>query len=95
MRWATGGLRPVGDVYNGSNPAAAHQTEKVMRSDKDFTPKSADGERCNICKSAAQRKVSEVIFDDDPMPIRHEYTAYLCLEDFNKIMRINGGKNEL
>jgi hypothetical protein len=46
------------------------------------------GEKCRVCGADAQRKVEEVIFDDDPMPHRHNYTAYLCLEHFNAIMGI-------
>jgi hypothetical protein len=60
-----------------------------MRSDKDFTPACAQGELCMICRAPAQRKVEENIFDDDPMPIRHPYTAYLCLKHFNLVMNIN------
>lgn len=59
-----------------------------MRSDKDFTPQCAIGEKCTMCGADAQRKVEENIFDDDPMPIRHPYTAYVCLACFNKIMRL-------
>lgn len=59
-----------------------------MRSDEDFTPACAGGEVCRICGIPAQRKVEEVIFDDDPMPNRHNYSAYVCLEHFNAIMGI-------
>ncbi|RYD83543.1 MAG: hypothetical protein EOP84_07735 [Verrucomicrobiaceae bacterium] len=59
-----------------------------MRSDEDFTPGSAEGELCRICGAPAQRKVEEVIFPDDPMRNRHNYTAYVCLEHFNAIMGI-------
>lgn len=64
-----------------------------MRSDPDFTSLCCYGEICTICGKPAQRKVEEQIFEDDPMPIRHPYTAYVCLEDFNKIMRIKPHAN--
>ncbi|RYF10534.1 MAG: hypothetical protein EOO77_21325 [Oxalobacteraceae bacterium] len=59
-----------------------------MRSDADFKSKCCEGEVCRICGTAAARKVEETIFDDDPMKIRHPYTAYVCLEHFNAIMGI-------
>ena len=59
-----------------------------MRSDKDFIPLACGGERCRICGKDAQRKVEEHIFDDDPMPYRHPFTTYMCLEHFNEIMGI-------
>lgn len=64
-----------------------------MRSDRDFTPACAGGERCRVCQQPAQRKVAEVVFDDDPMPVRHEYTAYVCLKHFNEIMGITHGND--
>lgn len=60
-----------------------------MHSDPNFTPASAKGEKCSICQKPAQRKVEEQIFEDDPYPIRHSFTAYVCLEHFNLIMNIH------
>jgi len=57
-----------------------------MRSDPNFIPLSAGGEACRICGNPAHRKVEEHVFDDDPMPVRHPFTAYLCLYHFNKVM---------
>jgi uncharacterized protein YuzE len=64
-----------------------------MRSDSNFTPASARGEKCRMCGQPAQRKVEEVIFSDDPMEMRHPYTAYVCLEHFNEIMEIGDTTN--
>lgn len=61
-----------------------------MYSDPNFIPASARQEFCSICGTPAQRKVEEVVFEDDPMPHRHPYTAYLCLHHFNEVMRLYG-----
>lgn len=45
-----------------------------------------EGEVCRICKDPASHKVEEVIFPDDPKPVRHPYVAYLCCEDFAHVM---------
>lgn len=51
----------------------------------DYIPASAQGEKCR-CGAAAARKVEEVIFSDDPHPIRHPFTTYICLECFELLM---------
>ncbi|WP_439372966.1 hypothetical protein [Bradyrhizobium sp. DASA03120] len=48
-------------------------------------PGSRDGERC-FCGNPAAHKVEEVIFADDPRPIRHPLTSYVCREHFREIM---------
>jgi hypothetical protein len=49
--------------------------------------KYAKGEICTKCKNPkAPHKVYEEIFDDDPMPYRHPFTAYLCCSCFEQIM---------
>lgn len=60
-----------------------------MLIDPDYVPLSAQGERCTVCGAPAARKVCEQVFDDDPMPNRHEFTAYVCLKHFNTIMGIH------
>lgn len=52
-----------------------------------FISASCQGETCK-CRSGkpATHKVEEVIFHDDPMPIRHPLTAYVCDDCFNAIM---------
>lgn len=44
------------------------------------------GERCTMCNQPAAKKVEEVIFDDDPVPVRHPWTSYLCLLCFGRVM---------
>lgn len=50
-----------------------------------FISMCCEGERC-FCGLPAEHKVGETIFMDDPMPNRHELTAYLCHEHFRQIM---------
>jgi hypothetical protein len=45
--------------------------------------KQCEGERCNICDKQATNKIGEEIMFDDPMPNRHNLTAYVCKEHFN------------
>ena len=51
-----------------------------------FVSASCRGEKCSICKSPATHKVGEEIMSDDPNPIRHNLTAYVCCEHFRLIM---------
>jgi hypothetical protein len=48
-------------------------------------PGSREGERC-FCGKPAAHKVEEVDFADDPQPIRHPLTSYVCREHFREIM---------
>ena len=43
------------------------------------------GEKCR-CGKPATHKVEEVIFDNDPEPLRHELTVYVCCEHFAWLM---------
>lgn len=52
----------------------------------DFVSASCQGERCR-CGAPATHKLAEIIFDDDPHPIRHELVAYVCDEHFNEVVR--------
>jgi hypothetical protein len=43
---------------------------------------TCEGEKCRICGQPATHKVGEEIPFDDPLPGRHNWTAYVCCEDF-------------
>jgi hypothetical protein len=43
------------------------------------------GERC-WCGQPAAKKVGEEIAFDDPMPNRHNLTAYVCAEHYAQLM---------
>lgn len=47
----------------------------------------ANGERCVICKLNADRKIGEIILDDNRNPIQHELTAYVCNLCFDQIFK--------
>lgn len=49
--------------------------------------KYCQGEKCR-CGNDAIAKVGEEIFDDDPNPIRHNFTAYICKEHFEELFGI-------
>ena len=51
-----------------------------------FVSACCGGERCAMCGNAAQAKVEEVIFSDDPTKNRHPFTAYVCGSHFDQIM---------
>jgi len=51
-----------------------------------FVSASCLGEYCSICKIPATHKVGEEIMSDDPNPVRHNLTAYVCCEHFRLIM---------
>lgn len=57
---------------------------------QDFTSACCEGERCSMCGEPAKRKVGEEIFHDDPIPYRHNLTAYVCLNHFKQIMDRSG-----
>lgn len=59
---------------------------------KPFVSECCEGELC-FCGKPAMRKVGETIFDDDPHPIRHELTAYVCGEHFAQIMGPAGARS--
>lgn len=49
-----------------------------------FVSKTCEGERC-FCGAPAVRKVGEEIPYDDPLPHRHNLTAYICAKHFKII----------
>lgn len=51
-----------------------------------FVSACCEGERCRICGNPAEHKVEETIFHDDPMPVRHPLTAYICHVHFVTLM---------
>jgi len=53
---------------------------------KHFVSASCQGEMCQVCKLPATHKVGEEIPHDDPMPARHNLTAYVCCAHFIEIM---------
>lgn len=44
------------------------------------------GEWCRMCGKPAVAKVGEEIAHDDPMPVRHNLTAYVCSQHFVEIL---------
>lgn len=56
-----------------------------------FVSASCGGQKCHIagCGKPATHKVGEEMFEDDPRPIRHNATAYVCCEHFRMIMGNN------
>lgn len=47
-----------------------------------------------MCGAPADAKVEETIFHDDPMPIRHALTAYVCAKHFTAIMSPRRGSSQ-
>jgi hypothetical protein len=52
-----------------------------------FVSVTCQGERCSLCGVPAAHKIEEAIAFDDPNPVRHPLTAYVCHLHFNTIMR--------
>ena len=50
-----------------------------------FVSATCEGEVC-FCGSPAVRKIGEEIPYDDPMPNRHNLTAYVCAEHFAMVL---------
>jgi len=51
-----------------------------------FISASCQGQKCRICSLPATHKVGEEIPHDDPMPARHNLTAYVCCAHFMEIV---------
>lgn len=45
------------------------------------------GERCSVCGRPAEAKLGEEIAHDDPLPYRHNLTAYVCRRHFDMVLR--------
>lgn len=52
-----------------------------------FVSATCKGERCR-CGAAATHKLGEEIPPDDPLPNRHELTAYVCCRHFAEVVGI-------
>lgn len=52
---------------------------------KPFVSGCCEGERCH-CGKPAEHKVEETIFHDDPHPMRHPLTTYVCHHHFREMM---------
>ena len=50
-----------------------------------YTPKPCENEKC-FCGKPAYRKVSEIIFDDDPLPETRQSSSYVCTKHWKMIM---------
>jgi hypothetical protein len=50
-----------------------------------FVSQYCKGERC-FCGEVAEHKVEETVFDDEPNPMRHPLTSYVCHAHFREIM---------
>ena len=50
-----------------------------------FRSSSTQGEKC-WCRLPAAHKVEETIFHDDPNPVRHPRTSYICEGHFQELM---------
>lgn len=53
-------------------------------------PACCVGERCIRCGRQAHHKIGEEMFDDDPQPIRHGLSSYLCCWHFREAMGATG-----
>ena len=58
-----------------------------MGENKEFISRCCIGEKCSVCGNPATDKIGEEIMPDDPHPIRHNLTAYVCKNHFNMILR--------
>ena len=76
-------LRYISELENRVKQLPAQDVEN------DFVSDCCTGEKCNVCGKSATNKLSEVIFNDDPHPFRHELTAYVCKEHFRLIVGNN------
>jgi hypothetical protein len=55
---------------------------------KEFVSGSCKGEVCTLCKAPATHKLQEVVFlADDPQPMRHGSSAYVCKDHFEIITK--------
>lgn len=71
-----------------SHPPILLQTANV--SNNGFISSCCEGEKCRVCDKPATKKLEETIFHDDPNPMRHPLTAYVCEEHFTMIVGMLG-----
>lgn len=63
--------------------------------EEEFVSGSCAGEKCSVCGKDAYGKVGEEIAFDDPLPNRHNLTAYVCKQHFDLILRNNDCKGDV
>jgi hypothetical protein len=66
----------------------SHESSGLIKPDvmgSGFVSKYCKGEKC-FCGKVATHKIEETVFDDDPLPNRHELTSYVCDGHFNLVM---------
>lgn len=51
-----------------------------------FVSATCIGEHCRMCELPATHKVGEEVAHDDPHPMRHNLTAYLCCKHFTWVI---------
>ena len=56
-----------------------------MTNEPHYVSDTCEGEFCTLCGRPATHKVGEEIPFDDPIPMRHNYTAYVCCGHFKAI----------
>jgi hypothetical protein len=52
---------------------------------KHHVSESCQGENCTLCGAPATHKVGEEIMKDDPQPVRHNLTSYICCHCFVRL----------
>lgn len=68
-------------IENGQPTLQQHNV-----SSSGFISRCCEGEKCSVCGNHATNKLEETIFDDDPYPMRHPLTAYVCKKHFRMIV---------
>lgn len=74
-----------------SQPSGSVETGETVQSEdggQPFVSATCKGERCNVCGAPAEAKIGEEIAHDDPMPYRHNLTAYVCREHFDMVLGV-------
>lgn len=62
-----------------------HVINLIQPEEKAYVSGYCEGEKC-FCGKDAKHKISEVLFEDDPNPLRHELTSYVCCDHFQMVM---------
>lgn len=62
----------------------------LVRTTAHFVSGSCAGEVCRRCSEPATHKLGEEIPHDDPLPSRHNLTAYVCCIHFVEIVGTTG-----
>jgi len=51
-----------------------------------FVSAATRGEHCTVCRRSATHTLGEEIMADDPNPIRHNLTAYVCCTHYGMVL---------